>query len=142
MAEITVVPANVAASPASMVERGILGVAANVGDWLYLDGANGWKKALANAVATADAKALLIGGGILGTAYPIGANVELCFYGLVEWGSGMTPGGLVYVSPDTAGKGDQTLTSTSTEVPFIAGWAYSATQVFVAPQSAIGVAIV
>ncbi len=132
MAAITVTPANVEASPAAVIERVNLGAAANAGDWLYLDGANGWKPADADAQASAKAKCLLVGAGVQGTAYPSGARVDACFYGLVGGFSGMTPGSDIHIS-STAGKGDHTAPTGGGNYIHKAGWAFSATEVFVDP---------
>ncbi len=138
MADITITAVDVDASAMAVIERGTLGEAAAAGDLLYLDGANGWKKADADALASAQARAVLLGSGVLGTTYPSGAQVDLVFFGLMTWGAGMTPGGRVYVST-TAGKGDQTAPAAAGDYPFIVGWAYSATELFVDPQSAVPV---
>jgi hypothetical protein len=55
-------------------------------------------------------------------------------YGPVAYGTGMTPGGKVYVSP-TAGALDQTAPAASGDFPFIFGWAAGADILFVAPQA-------
>ena len=140
MAAITITPVDVDASKSAIIERVTLGEAAAAGDTLYLDGANGWKKTDADAVGTADGFCVLLGSGVLGTSYPSGAKVDAVFFGLMTWGAGMTPGGRVYVSV-TPGKGDQTAPVAQDDVPFIIGWAFSATELFVHPQTALGVAI-
>lgn len=138
MADITITAIDVDASAMAVIERGVLGEAAAAGDILYLDGANGWKKADADALASAQGRAVLLGSGVLGTSYPSGAAVDLVLFGRMTWGAGMTPGGRVYVSV-TAGKGDQTAPALSGDYPFIVGWAWSATELFVAPQPNIPV---
>lgn len=135
MADITITPADVDASKSAIIERGTLGEAAAAGDLLYLDGANGWKKADADAEESSQARAVLLGSGVLGTSYPSGAVVDLVLFGLTTWGAGMTPDGDVYVSA-TAGKGDQTAPAAVGDFPFKVGWAFSATELFVHPQRA------
>lgn len=136
MADIVITPANVDAAFNAVIERITLGEAADAGDILYLDGSNGWKKADANALESAQAHCVLYGSGVVGTSFPSGAQVDAVFYGRMAWGSGMTPDGRVYVSA-TAGKGDQTATTVLGEFPFVIGWAFAADELFVDPQTAV-----
>lgn len=138
MAEIPVTPTQVEASPGAVIERVILGAAAVAGDWLYLDGANSWKPADADTVSAARARCLLVGAGVQGTTYPSGANVDAVFFGLVGGFSGMTPNGDIHTSP-TAGDGDQTAPTGGANFVHIAGWAFSATEVFVDPAKTVPV---
>ena len=137
MADIALVAANIDASPDALIERVTLGAAATVGQALYLDGANGWKPADADAIGSAQARCIL-SGGTLGTSYPSGAVVDAVFFGKVSGFTGMTPAARVYVST-TAGAFDHTAPATAGDYPFILGWAFAADTLFVAPQSALPV---
>jgi hypothetical protein len=133
MAAITNTPASIEASPGAVVERVTLGAAAVAGEALYLDGANGWKPTDADAVASAEGRCILVGGGVPGaTSFPSGARVDACFFGLVGGYSGMTPDGDVYIS-QVAGDMDQTAPSGGSNYIHKIGWAFSATEIFVDP---------
>ena len=115
MAEIPVTPASVDTPNTFEVVRGALGVAAVPGDWVYLDGANGWKLALADAAATAKARGVVVSDQFGSIAFVAGQTVDIVTRGKVNGFAGLTPGGEVFISPDTAGKGDQ---SAPTTAPF------------------------
>lgn len=132
MAAITVTPAQVEASPGAVIERVTLGAAAVAGNALYLDGANGWKPSDADAVASAEARCLLVGAGVLGTSYPSGAQVDAVFFGLIGGFSGMTPDADLYISA-TAGALDHTAPTGGSNYIHKFGWAFSATEIFVDP---------
>jgi len=136
MADIPVIRNEVDASPDALIERVTLGAEGKAGEPLYQDGANGWKPADANALASAQARCLLLGSGVLGTTYPSGAVVDAVFFGKVSGLSGMTPGDRCYVSP-TEGALDQTAPAAAGDYPFVFGWAFAADTIFVQPQTAI-----
>lgn len=134
MATITVTAASVEAAENAEVIRGTLGAAVTAGQPVYLDSDGTWKPAAASAAASALARGVVVGAGVLGTSYPSGAVVDIVTHGRVLGFSGMTPGGSVYVSA-TAGALDQTAPSAGGTHTFNIGWAESATALFVSPQS-------
>lgn len=135
MAEITVVAANVDTPrpEACLIERGVLGAAAVPGDWVYLDGNNGWKPAIGTSAAAAHAHGMVVSDGFGSEAFASGQAVDIVTQGRVNGFSGMTPGGAVYVSPDTAGAGDQSAPTTG-EYLCYAGYAWDAETIMVDPQ--------
>lgn len=141
MAEITVVAANVDTPRLEQchVERGTLAAAAAPGDWVYL-GASGFSPALADALETSHARGMVVSDGFGSTAFAAGQVVDIVVRGRVNGFTGMTPGGVVYVSPDTAGAGDQTIPDVG-EFPCIGGYAWDATTIMVEPQTAIPVEV-
>lgn len=136
MADIPVIREEIDASPDAHIERVILGAEGKAGENLYQDGANGWKPGDADALASAQARCLLLGSGVLGTTYPQGAVVDAVFFGKVSGFSGMTPGDRVYVST-TPGALDQSAPSVSGDYPFVFGWAFGPDTIFVDPQKAM-----
>jgi hypothetical protein len=140
MAAITITAALVDASKQAMIERGILGVAASAGQLLYKHTDGTWLLADADAEASSKTRGVLLGSGVLGTSYPIGAQVDIVVHGRITWGEGMTIGADVYTSV-TAGAGDQTAPAVAGDFPFKIGWAWSATELFVQPQMATPVVV-
>lgn len=143
MAAITVTPASVDTPNTFESVRGVLGVACTPGDAVYLDGANGWKKALADAVAAAAAKCrgVVVSDQYGSVSFAVGQTVDIVTRGKVSGFASMTPGANVYVSAATAGKLDQTAPDTTGHLPFVVGWAESADTLFVDPQSADPIAV-
>lgn len=133
MAAISNTDANIRPLEGAIIRRGTAGGSMNVGDAVYLDGTNGWKQADADAVASAQARGIVVAGPQGATAIVSGNRIDICTYGPVEGFASMTPGAVIYNSV-TAGALDQTASSTAGDYPFVVGWAESATVVFVAPQ--------
>jgi hypothetical protein len=138
MADITLTAVNIDASPEAVIERGTAGAAVTAGQAVYLDGANGWKPADADAAASAQARGIVLGSGVLGTSYPSGAQIDIVFHGKVSGFASLTPGAQVYTST-TAGAMDQTAPATAGDFPFVVGWAFAADTIFVSPQAAVPV---
>lgn len=115
------------------IERGVLGANAVPGMWMYLDGNNGWKPAIGTSAAAAHTRGIVISDGFGSTAFVSGQTVDIVLKGRVVGFSGLTPGGSVYVSPDTAGSGDQS-TPTSGEYLCYGGYAWDAESIEVNPQ--------
>lgn len=140
MADIAVTAAAVKPMNGALTRRGTAGAAGTVGNAVYLDGANGWKPADADALASAQARAIVVGvnGQVGAGAFAAGDRLDLVLYGPVTYGAGMTPGGRVFVST-TAGACDQTAPAAAGDYPFAIGWAEAADVLFVAPATAIPV---
>lgn len=133
MAEITVTAANVDTPNHFESIRGTLGAAVAPGDWVYLDGNNGWKPAIGTSAAAAHARGMVVSDGFGSTSFAAGQVVDIVTRGKVSGFSGMTPGGAVYVSPDTAGRGDQSA-PTIGEYLCYGGYAVEAGVIYVNPQ--------
>lgn len=138
MADVSKTAADIRPLNGAVVRRGLLGEAAVPGDLVYLDGNNGWKLADADALASAQARGMVVSDGNGSTSFAIGATVDIVMEGAVEGFSGMTPGGNGYVST-TAGAFDQTAPASAGDYPFAAGFAESATVFYVRPQSTLPV---
>lgn len=135
MADITVTAANVRPLNGAIIRRGEAGGSGNVGDAVYLDGANGWKLADADAEASSQARGIVVAQGSEGvTTFADGDKIDIVVHGPVEGGASMTPGGAIFVST-TAGSLDQTAPAASGDYPFAIGWAESASVIYVAPQT-------
>lgn len=115
------------------IERGVLGAAAVPGDYVYLDGSNGWKPAIGTSATAAHARGMVISDGDGSTAFVSGQRVDIVLKGRVSGFSGLTPGLSVYISPDTAGKGDQSAPTTG-EYLCYGGYAWDAESIVVNPQ--------
>lgn len=138
MAEITRTPilVDIPKPHNCTIERGVLGEAAEPGQWVYLDGNNGWKKAIGSSAAAAHTRGVVISDGLGSVAFLSGQTVDIVTQGRVSGFSNMTPGGTVYVSPDTAGEGDQSA-PTSGEYLCTGGYAWDDESIMVKPQVAI-----
>jgi hypothetical protein len=124
----------------AITRRGTAGATLTPGQAVYLDGANGWKLADADAQASAQARGVVVSDGYGSVSFASGQVVDIVVLGPVEGYASMTPGGPVYVSP-TAGALDQTLSSTAADYNFIIGWAEQATVLFVLPENAVPTAV-
>lgn len=133
MADITVTPALVNTPNTFESVRGVLDEAATPGDAVYRT-ATGWAKARSNALGTAHARGIVVSDNFGSVAFAAGQTVDIIRDGKVAGFSGMTPGGVVYVSAATAGKLDQTLPA-STNYNSIIGYALDATTLMVEPQA-------
>lgn len=137
MAAITVTAATVRPLEGAKIRRGTAAGSGNVGDLVAL-GSSGWVQADGDALATAQARGVVVGvnGQPGATAFVSGDVLDIVRHGPVAWGASMTIGGRVYAS-GTAGKGDQTAPATTGQYPFIVGYADAANILYVEPQSAI-----
>jgi len=142
MAAITITATAVRPLNGAIVRRWTAGAAGTVGQVVYQNGATGATPAIATSVAAAQAKGLVVGvnGQVGQTAFAAGDALDVVVFGPVAAGSGMTPGGLLYGSI-TAGAVDHTPPAVATQVPYVVGYAESATIIFVAPQSTLPVAL-
>lgn len=133
MADIAVTAVNVKPLNGAIIRRGVLGAVATPGMLMYLDGANGWKPADADAVASAQGRGILISlpGG--GTSGAVGDAIDLVTHGPVTGFASMTIGGAIFAST-TAGKMDQTAPAAGGDFPFAAGYAESAGVIYFDPQ--------
>lgn len=136
MADITVTASSVDAARNAVIIRATAGAALTAGQVVYLDGANGWKPADADAEASAQAKGVVYRNAAGGTSVPSGGTFDLVTHGPVTFGSGMTPGAPVYVST-TAGACDQTAPATAGDFPYVVGYAMAADVLYVSPQTAV-----
>lgn len=134
MADVTVTPAKVRPLNGAVVRRGSAGATLTPGQAVYLDGANGWKLADADALASAQARGVVVSDGNGGVSFASGQTVDIVTHGPVEGFSSLTPGGAAFVST-TAGALDQTAPAASGDYPFSIGYAEQATVLYVAPQS-------
>lgn len=133
MADIAVTAASVRPLKGAITRRGVAGGALVPGEAVYLDGANGWKKADADDVAQAQARGVVISDGVGSVAFVTGQTVDIVVYGPVTGYAAMTPGAVEHVST-TAGAIVEAKPATAGDFPFVIGWAESATTLFVAPQ--------
>ena len=135
MAEIPVTPAliDVPTPHNCEIERGILGAPAAPGMFVYLDGVNGWKPAIGTSAAAAHARGLVIADGFGSVTCQSGQTVDIVVKGRVSGFTGLTPGLPVYVSPDTAGAGDQAAPTTG-EFTCLGGYAWNVESIMVNPQ--------
>lgn len=140
MAAITNTDANIRPLEGAITRRGTAGGSMNVGDAVYLDGANGWKQADADAEASAQARGVVVAGPQGATAIVSGDRIDICVYGPVEGFASMTPGAVIYNSV-TAGALDQTASVIAGDYPFVVGYAESASVVFVDPQVIVPTAV-
>lgn len=143
MAAITVTAADV--RPPNLVQtiirRFTAGGTVNVGDIVYVAADGDVEQADADAVGSAQAIGIIVAiGGTSQTAGVAGDEVDVCVFGPLNWGSGMTPGGVVYASP-TAGAGDQTASATAGDFNVIVGRALTATMIFINPQLIVPTAV-
>jgi len=139
MADITKTAASVRPLNGAVIRRGTLKSADIApGHAVYLDGTNGWELADADAVASAQAKGIVVGLPDGAVASAAGDVADIVVSGPVEGFASMTPGGAVFVST-TAGAMDQTAPATSGDFPYAIGWAESATVLFVNPQATVPV---
>ena len=133
MADITLTAASIRPLNGAVVRRGLAGATLTPGQAVYLDGANGWKPADADAVASAQARGVVISDGSGSVSFASGTNVDIVVFGPVTGFASMTPGAAVYVSV-TAGAMDQTAPTAAGDYVFEVGWAESAATLFVDPQ--------
>lgn len=142
MAEITVTPAKVdVPTPHNCeIERGVLGAAATPGQYVYPDGNNGWKPAIGTSAAAAHTRGMVLSDGFGSVAFLPGQRVDIVLKGRVSGFSDLTPGGSVFVSPDTAGAGDQSAPTTG-EFLCYGGYAFDAESIMVNPQIQIPEAV-
>ncbi len=113
--------------------RGTAGATITPGQPVYLDGTSGWKPADADAAASGLLRGIAISDGYGSVSFPTGTVIDIVVLGRIAGFSGMTPGGNVYVSLD-AGELTQTAPPDSGDFIVAAGWAESATVLFVNPQ--------
>jgi len=136
MADVAVTAANVRPLHGAVVRRGTAGATLTPGQAVYLDGANGWKLADADALASAQARGIVIADGVGSVSFASGARVDIVIYGPVVGYASMTPGGAAFVST-TAGAIDQTAPAATGDYPFAIGWAEAADVLFVQPQTIV-----
>lgn len=134
MADVTVTAANVRKLEGAVSRRGVAGATLTPGQFVYLDGTNGWKLGDADALASAQARGIVVSDGNGSVSFASGQTVDIVVHGPVAGFSSMTPGGAGFVST-TAGAMDQTAPATTGDYPFAVGYAESASIFFVAPQS-------
>lgn len=138
MASISLTAANIKPLTGAISRRGTAGATLTPGAFVYLDGANGWKLADADAVASAQGRGVVVADDSGSTSFASGAVVDIVVFGPVAGYTGMTVGGAVFNSV-TAGDLDQTAPALAGDFPFAAGWAESATVLFVQPQISVPV---
>ena len=139
MADITVAATDV--RPPNLIQtltrRFALGGAANIGNIVYVAADGDVEQADASAVGSAQGIGVIVAiNGTQQTSGVAGDTVDVALFGPVVWGSGMTPGAVVYVS-ETAGAGDQTAPSGGANYPYVIGRALTATMLFVDPQNTV-----
>jgi hypothetical protein len=136
MAVVTITASAVRPLNGAITRRGTAGASGSVGDAVYLDGTNGWKPADADVEAASMARGIVVAvNSFVGaTAYESGDRLDIAVFGPVAMGTGMTPGGAIFVSP-TAGKIDQSASAVQGDYNFRLGWAEAADIVFVSPAS-------
>lgn len=135
MADITRTAANVRLvnEHQAIVIRGVAGATITPGQPVYLDGNNGWKPADADVAASAMVRGIALGDNYGSVSFASGTTIDIVVFGRVTGYSSMTPGSNVYCSLN-AGEITHTAPPNSGDFIFAAGWAESATTIFVAPQ--------
>ena len=133
MASVTLTVASIKPLNGAIVRRGTAGATLTPGMFVYLDGTNGWKAADADALASAQGRGVVVSDGVGSVSFASGVVVDIVTYGPVAGFASMTPGGAVFNSV-TAGDLDQSAPALSGDYPFAAGWAESASVLFVNPQ--------
>lgn len=139
MANITKTASDVRPLNGAVIRRGEAGGSGNIGDLVYLDGANGWKQADADASqAAAMGRGIVVGQGAEGeTTFADGDKIDIVIFGPVEGFSGMTPGNTVYNSSTAGAVADAAPAESGDDWDFIVGWAESATVLIVHPQTSV-----
>lgn len=140
MADISLTAAKIRPLNGAIVRRGTAGGTITPGMSVYLDGTNGWKAADADALASSQARGIVVSDGYGSVSFASGQVVDIVVFGPVEGFASMTPGGAVFVST-TAGGLDQTASTTPGDYPFAIGWAEQASVLFVAPQVTVPTAV-
>jgi len=136
MANISVTAADVKPLEGAQVRRGTAGSAGAVGSLVYLASDGKWDKATNAASASAEARGIVVAvNGVAGaSSFAENDRIDIVREGAVAFGTGMTPGGKVYVGTD--GKGDQVLPSGAGTHVFIVGYAEAANIIYLSPQVA------
>lgn len=132
MASITVTAANVRPLTGAIVRRYTAGEALAPGQPVYLSAAKTATRADGSAVATLiPFLGIVVADQYGNTTIPSGGEVDVVVFGPVAGPSGMTAGGLVYVS-DTVGE----ITHVAGEATkdMVVGFAEQTTVLFVRPQ--------
>lgn len=143
MADVVTTADEISPLETAKVRRYFAGAAITVGNLVYLDTAGKVQPADANALASSQAIGIAVAFSIRGaTVCAANEAVDVCIWGPVWVGAtaGMTIPGRAYVSA-TAGKFDQTVTTTPGEYPFIVGKAEAACILFINPQVTIPVVV-
>jgi len=134
MGDISSTAADVRPLGGAIVRRGTAGGTLAPGQAVYLDGANGWKAADADAEASSQARGIAVSGEDGASSMSDGDTIDIVTHGPVTGFASMTPGGAVFVST-TAGAMDQTAPAAAGDYPFAVGWAESAATIYVDPQT-------
>lgn len=113
--------------------RGTVGATITPGQFVYLDGTNGWKPADADALASSQGRGVALSDAWGSVSFAVGQAIDIVILGRVGGFASMTPGGAVFGSV-SAGSGDQTPATLGDDYNFAMGWAESATVLFVQPQ--------
>ncbi|MFP4323991.1 MAG: hypothetical protein ACLFTK_16170 [Anaerolineales bacterium] len=137
MANISIMAAQVRPLNGAIVRRFIAGGAVSAGDAVYIHTDGTVLRADADAVASAQARGIVVGVGTAGAAdATTGDAIDVVTHGPVALGtSDLTDGAVVYTST-TAGALNDTA-PTGGPFPFVVGWAESPTVLYVAPQTAV-----
>jgi hypothetical protein len=135
MADISITAGQVRPLNGAVIRRFTAGEAVTVGNAVYVHTDGTVKKADADALASAQARGVVVGVGVAGaTSAATGNAVDVVTHGPVALGtSGLTEGAVVYVSV-TAGALDQTAPAASGDYPFIIGWAEADGVLYVQPE--------
>jgi hypothetical protein len=130
MADVTVTAADVRPLPGFSVLRFPAAGALNVGDAVYLKSDGTVDATDADAAATAVCLGIIVGIGAFGkTVAAAGDIVDVQVGGVVTGFSGLTIGGLVYLSTTAAKLADARPAGASGDFVFIVGIAISATSI-------------
>lgn len=133
MASISLTVASIKPLNGAITRRGTAGATLTPGMFVYLDGANGWKAADADALASAQGRGVVVSDDSGSVSFASGVKVDIVVFGPVAGFANMTAGGAVFNSV-TAGDLDQSAPALTGDYPFAAGWAESASVLFVNPQ--------
>lgn len=127
MADVTRTKVNTRPLTGFSSRKGLAGGTLEGGEAVYLDGANGWKPADADAAASANAKGVVVQKDVVS-----GGGFDIVTRGPMPGYSGMTPGVDYFVST-SPGEICPYADLGSGDYPCRIGWAESATVLFVDP---------
>lgn len=142
MADIVTVAAKVRPLTGAVVRRYAASASLTVGQAVYVHTDGTIKAADADAVASAQARGILVAVGIDGaTSAASGDLCDVVVFGPVAVGvTGLTEGAVVYVST-TAGAMDQTASVTTGDFNYVVGWVEADDVIFVQPQMTVPAAV-
>ncbi len=136
MAAIAYTPAQIRPLEGAVIRDFSAGGSGELGNAVYIASDGDVEQVDANVAVTSEFEGIVVGVGEGGeTTFAAGDRLSVVTFGPVGGFSGMTPGGRVYVDTDT-GKLDHTAPTGAGTWTKVAGYAESASVLFVMPQAA------